>query len=171
MCGLFPARFRERAPWRGVAIDNQMLRAAIGRLARYPTHLVWLLTITLTLAVAGTASFAAPPSGEQQGPPSGTAASQIPPITDPFGPQQQTTPRPGLASDVNGPLTKKQKQDLLKSNFEKLKHDADELSTLAKSLQQDLDKSNENVLSLKVLDRAEKIEKLARKIKSEAKGD
>ena len=160
MCGLFPARFRERAPWRGVAIDNRMLRAAISRLDHCPIHLVCLLTIVLTFAVAGTGSFPASPWGGQQGPPSGTADSPIPPIIDPFG-----------AKKENGPLTKKQRQDLLKSNFEKLKHDADELSTLAKSLQQDLDKSNENVLSLKVLDRAEKIEKLARKIKSEAKGD
>ncbi len=170
MCGLFPLRFRKRAPSRGVAIDNRMLRAAISRLARCPTRLVWLLTMVLTFAVAGTGSFPASPSGEQQGPLSGTTDSQIPPVIDPFG-KNETGPRPGLASDVNRPLSKKQKQDLLKSNFEKLKHDADELSTLAKSLQQDLDKSNENVLSLKVLDRAEKIEKLARKIKSEAKGD
>ncbi len=163
MCGLFPPRFRERAPSRGVAINNRTLRAAISRLARGPIHLVWLLTTVLTFAVAGTENFPASPSGEQQAPPSGTAASQIPAIVDPFGKKE--------TADVNGPLTKKQKQDLLKLNFEKLKHDADELSTLAKSLQQDLDKSNENVLSLKVLDRAEKIEKLARKIKSEAKGD
>jgi len=59
----------------------------------------------------------------------------------------------------------------MKSNFEKMKRDANELAGLAKSLQQDLNKSNQNVLSLKVLDRAEKIEKLARKIKTEAKGD
>ena len=171
MCGLFPRRYRKRALSRSVAIDNRMLRAATSRLACSPTHLVWLLTIVLTLAVAGTGSFPASPSGEQQAPPSGGAASQIPPIVDPFGTTKQAAPRPDSTSDVNGPLTKKQKQDLLKSNFEKLKRDADELATLAKSLQQDLDKSNENVLSLKVLDRTEKIEKLARKIKSEAKGD
>ncbi len=68
------------------------------------------------------------------------------------------------------PLTKKQKQELLKSNFEKMKRDADELAELAKSLQEDLDKSNHNVLSLKVVERTERIEKLARKIKTAAKG-
>ena len=68
------------------------------------------------------------------------------------------------------PLSKKQKQDLLKDNFAKMKRDADELEELAKSLQEDLDKSNENVLSLKVVDKAERIEKLARRIKGTARG-
>ena len=65
---------------------------------------------------------------------------------------------------------RKQKKELLKSNFEKMQQDARELAELAKSLQEDLDKSNENVLSLKVVDRADKIEKLARKIKNSARG-
>jgi len=82
--------------------------------------------------------------------------------------QQEHLPPPG--EEPGPPLTKKQKQQLLKSNFEKMKRDADELYELAKSLQEDLDKSNQNVLSLKVVGRAEKIEKLARKIKTAAKG-
>jgi len=69
------------------------------------------------------------------------------------------------------PLTPKQKQELLKSKFEKLKKDASDLAALAKSLQEEIDASNEHVLSLKVVDKAEKIEKLARKIKSAAKGE
>ncbi len=67
-------------------------------------------------------------------------------------------------------LQAKQKRDLLKSNFEKMKRDADELASLAKSLQEDLDKSNQNLLSLKIVNKAEKIEKLAKKIKEVAKG-
>lgn len=67
-------------------------------------------------------------------------------------------------------LERKQKKELLKSNFEKMQQDARELADLAKSLQDDLDKSNENVLSLKIVDRADKIEKLARKIKNSARG-
>ena len=69
------------------------------------------------------------------------------------------------------PLKAKQKQELLKSNFEKVKRDADDLVELAKSLQEDLGKANENVLSLKVVEKAEKIEKLAKKIKTTARGD
>ena len=81
----------------------------------------------------------------------------------------QMKQEPGIDSQI--PLTPKQKQELLKSKFEKMKHDADDLAALAKSLQQDVGKSSQNVLSLKVLDQADKIEKLARRIKSEAKGD
>ncbi len=73
--------------------------------------------------------------------------------------------------DQSSPLSGKQKQDILKSNFEKMKHDADDLAALAKSLQEDLNKSNENVLSLKIVEKAEKIEKLAKKIKATARGD
>jgi hypothetical protein len=68
-------------------------------------------------------------------------------------------------------LSAKQKQGLLKNNFERMKRDADELATLAKSLQDDLNKSNEHVLSLQIVEKADKIEKLARRIKSVAKGD
>jgi len=66
------------------------------------------------------------------------------------------------------PLTPKQQRALLKANYKKMKQDADELAALAKSLQDDLNKSNENVLSLDVVDKADKIEKLAKKIKSAA---
>jgi len=68
------------------------------------------------------------------------------------------------------PLSDKQKRELLKANFDKMKRDAKELADLAKNLQDQLDKSNENVLSLGVVEKADKIEKLARKIKSTARG-
>jgi hypothetical protein len=67
-------------------------------------------------------------------------------------------------------ITRKQKRNLLKQNFEKMKRDAEELATLAKALQEDLDKSNENLLSWQVVNKAEKIEKLAKRIKSTARG-
>lgn len=67
-------------------------------------------------------------------------------------------------------ILRKQQKERLKSDFEKMKRDADELAELAQSLQEDLNKSNQNVLSLKILEKADKIEKLARKIKIAAKG-
>jgi hypothetical protein len=87
-------------------------------------------------------------------------------------PRQQQQPQPITAPDngVSPSLTPRQKQDLLRSNFEKMKKDTDVLLDLAKSLQKDLDGSNQNVLSLKVLDKADKIEKLAKKIKNSARG-
>jgi hypothetical protein len=68
------------------------------------------------------------------------------------------------------PLSDKQKREMLKANFDRMKRDAKELADLAKDLQEQLDKSNENVLSLGIVDKADKIEKLARKIKSTARG-
>ncbi len=70
----------------------------------------------------------------------------------------------------SSPLTGKQKRNLLKSNFEKMKREAGELADLAKALQEELNKSNENVLSLDIVQKADKIEKLARKIKGTARG-
>ena len=58
----------------------------------------------------------------------------------------------------------------MKANFEKMKRDAGELTDLAKALQEELNKSNENILSLDIVDKADKIEKLARKIKGTARG-
>ena len=43
-----------------------------------------------------------------------------------------------------------------------MKRQANELARRAKSLQDDLDKSNQNVLSLGVIDKAQRIEKLAK---------
>jgi hypothetical protein len=66
-------------------------------------------------------------------------------------------------------LRVKQERDLRKYRFDKLKEHAAELAKLAASLHEDLDKSNENILSLQVVDKAAKIEKLAKKIQDEAK--
>ncbi len=71
----------------------------------------------------------------------------------------------------SGPSPQKQREILVKSKFEQMKRDADQLATLAKSLQEDLKKTNENVLSLKIVNKAGKIEKLAKKIKETAKGN
>jgi hypothetical protein len=86
------------------------------------------------------------------------------PQADPNLRQAQTNPESSL------PLSQKQKNDLLKSNFEKMKRDAGELADLAKALQEELNKSNENILSLDIVDKADKIEKLAKRIKGTARG-
>jgi len=73
--------------------------------------------------------------------------------------------------EVTLTLSDKQKRDILKLNSEKMKQNVDQLVDLSKQLQGELEKSNENVLSLGVIDKADKIEKLAKKIKSSAQGD
>ncbi len=96
-------------------------------------------------------------------PPRSRFASSAIPIQrhqEPFPAPETLSPQP----------SSKQKQELLKSSFEKMKRDADELAALANSLQEDLGKSNQHVLSLKIVNKAEKIEKLAKRIKEAAKG-
>ena len=83
---------------------------------------------------------------------------------------QVVVPTPPDEEGQRIPLSEKQKRDLMKSNFEKMKRDAKELADLASALQDELDKSNENILSLNIVDKAEKIEKLARRIKGTARG-
>jgi Flp pilus assembly CpaE family ATPase len=51
-----------------------------------------------------------------------------------------------------------------------LKSDTDKLLKLAVDLKNYVDKSNENVLSLEVLKKAEEIEKLAHSVKDKMKG-
>lgn len=82
-------------------------------------------------------------------------------------PPQSQTPS-GQPDGSPSPLTPKQQRAVLKANYAKMKQDADELAALAKSLQDELDKSNENVLSFGVVEKADKIDKLAKRIKSAA---
>jgi hypothetical protein len=108
-------------------------------------------------------------------------APRMIPATASVSPPQATTPAvrgeasqavPGAQSNQESspPLSGKQKRNLLKDNFEKMKRDAGELADLAKALQEELNKSNENILSLDIVEKADKIEKLAKKIKGTARG-
>jgi hypothetical protein len=69
------------------------------------------------------------------------------------------------------PLTNKQKKSIMNSNFEKSKRDAAELAALASQLRDELNKPNVNTLSLESMNRIERIEKLAKKIREEMKGN
>jgi len=91
-----------------------------------------------------------------------------PPVPTPLRAQMPLPPHE--EEEPAARITRKQKRDLLKQNFEKMKRDAEELAALAKALQEELDKSNENLLSWQVVNKAEKIEKLAKRIKSTARG-
>ena len=108
---------------------------------------------------------------------SATAAPSHPEATtqvdNPNAPQRSPRAQSNQESPLppgQSPLSEKQKRALLKSNFEKMKRDAGELADLAKALQEELNKSNENVLSLDIVDKADKIEKLAKRIKGTARG-
>jgi hypothetical protein len=101
-------------------------------------------------------------------PTSATAQTPVPPSQ--MGSHHKSFPADDARNDVPSTLTAMQKQSLMRANFEKSKSDATELATLAKGLREVLEKPNASVLSPEVINRADKIEKLARKIREETKG-
>jgi hypothetical protein len=66
--------------------------------------------------------------------------------------------------------SRKRGSAILKANVEKMKRDAGELADLVKALQEELNKSDANMLPLGVVQKAGKIEKLAKRIKGTAHG-
>lgn len=91
--------------------------------------------------------------------------------TIPGGSPQSQNPFPPPETAPSQPQTLKQKQNLLKYNYQEMKKNADQLADMAKSLQSQIDHSNADVLSLDIIKKAEEIERLARKVKNEAKGN
>ena len=72
------------------------------------------------------------------------------------------------------PFTLQQKKAMVKKQNElrqqELKKDTDKLLELANELKQYVDKTNENIISLDVIKKAEQIEKLAHAVKEKMKG-
>lgn len=66
---------------------------------------------------------------------------------------------------------REQQKQLNKNRQEKLKKDTDKLLALTLELKQYVDKTNENVLSVEVIRKAEEIEKLARQVRERMKED
>lgn len=67
-------------------------------------------------------------------------------------------------------LSRKQKQEILKDKYKKMKQDATEITKLANELQKSVNSSSSQILSVKIIENAEKIQKLAKKIRDDAKG-
>jgi hypothetical protein len=93
---------------------------------------------------------------------------------------QQNPPLPppsGMPGDERPPdreterMRKEQEKRINKLRQETLKKDTDQLVKLANELKQYVDKTNENMLSLEVLHKAEEIEKLAKTVKDKMKGN
>ena len=87
---------------------------------------------------------------------------------------------PGQGHDVNPPMTDEDEarariahdmeKRAAKERVAALKSDTDKLLKLSVELKGYVDKSNENVLSLDVIKKAEEIEKLAKSVKEKMKG-
>ena len=92
--------------------------------------------------------------------------TQTPDASMPGGRQQQ--------QDKDDPFAAQRKQDMIKKQNElrqqEIKKDTDKLLELANELKQYVDKTNENIISLDVIKKAEQIEKLAHTVKDKMKG-
>jgi hypothetical protein len=114
-----------------------------------PKQMAWMLTLFLLFPIPGNTQSPHSASTTQRGIPGGAPAGD-----------EQSQER--LASEM-----------AKKANLERqalLKSDTDKLVKLAGELKDYVNKSNENVLSLDVVKKAEEIEKLAHAVKEKMKG-
>jgi hypothetical protein len=83
----------------------------------------------------------------------------------------QRIPFPGedKKNDIRLPSGKSQRQEIIKAEHEKSKNDAGELLKLAQELKEELDDSPHQVVNLRLVKKAEDIERLARNIKNRMK--
>jgi hypothetical protein len=79
-------------------------------------------------------------------------------------PHDHTLPPPETPDDVRLPNGKLQREEILKSDYQKTLEDARALSKLADELKTDLEKSDYNVLSIGTLKKTDDIDRLAKRI-------
>jgi hypothetical protein len=97
------------------------------------------------------------------------AVPQQIPNGPPARPPGDTTPITD-ADDERNRLTRDMEKKAAKQRVAALKSDTDKLLKLSVELKQYVDKSDENVLSLDVIRKADEIEKLAKSVKDKMKG-
>ena len=97
-----------------------------------------------------------------------TRSSQPP--TAPIQKGGEPTQPNGDGNDAQQRLAREMAKKANQQRQAALKADADKLLRLAVELKDSVDKSNENLLSLEVLKKAEEIEKLAHSVKDKMKG-
>ena len=83
-------------------------------------------------------------------------------------PQRREVPPPDPTLAAMRKRAEKERNEQRQSQ---LKHDTDELYKLASELKKSVDSSNENVLSVEVIRKAEQIEKLAKSVRTKMKAD
>jgi hypothetical protein len=112
-------------------------------------RIIWILLLCLLFAIPGRTQSPRPPAA--------------PSVKDPLP----------AASDADQAQERMARDLAKKANLERhagLKADTDKLLKLAVELKDSVDKSNENVLSLDVVKKAEEIEKLAHSVRDKMKG-
>lgn len=105
------------------------------------------------------------PAVAQNPAPSGPPAYQPPAIQKDAGPAP-----PAEAEEMRARLEQDAAKKAAKQRVAALKSDTDKLLKLSVELKTYVDKSDENVLSLNVIKKAEEIEKLAKSVKDKMRG-
>lgn len=123
---------------------------------------IFLLSLVMLLAIAGHAQIPAPKQPIQN-PPAVVPGAQPSGPTSPGAPDVNSDPNQERIAHEMAKKANKERQAAIKSDTEKL-------VKLTAELKAYVDKSNENVLSLEVLKKAEEIEKLARSVREKMKG-
>jgi len=114
----------------------------------------------LSLCLLGSPNLALPGVVAQQSQP-----PQSPRLSHPGDP-----PLPEDEDEARARITHEQEKRAAKERAAALKTDTDKLLKLSVELKAYVDKSDENVLSLEVIKKAEEIEKLAKSVKDKMKG-
>jgi hypothetical protein len=107
-----------------------------------------------------------------------TGGQTLPPIQQPM--QDPSQPRPGFPgsgrnsteppSPLDGSRAEQQEKARSTDRQKRLVADTDKLLALATDLKQQVDKTNQNILSVDVIKKADEIEKLAHSVKERMKG-
>lgn len=103
-------------------------------------------------------AFCAPPQGLSQ---------QQPPVPSPLGRSRPDESGPNMPPDMRKDMEKKANEQ----RQAELKRDTEKLLKLSTELKDYVDKSNEHILSLDVIKKADEIEKLAHSVKTRMRGD
>jgi nitric oxide reductase activation protein len=111
-----------------------------------PRRIAWMLSLLFLFAIPGNAQRQTPP------------------------PRVDGTAAPADADDVQRQIARDMAKKANEERQAALKADTDKLVKLAGELKDYVDKTNENVLSLDVVRKAEEIEKLAHSVKDKMKG-
>jgi hypothetical protein len=105
----------------------------------------------------------------------GLSGGQI--VQQPLDPLQQQPHFPGNGrnnadqpSPLDGPRAEQQEKARSTDRQKRLVADTDKLLALATDLKQQVDKTNQNILSVDVIKKADEIEKLAHSVKERMKG-
>jgi hypothetical protein len=127
------------------------------------------VTATLVLPIAVTWLTPHPASAQSQQITGAERITQTPPKSPLHTPSELPGDSPTSRAGNPQPLGAKQNQRIMQERFEKSKIDAAEMANLAKNLRTELNKPNADALSPEVVNLADRIEKLAKKIRKETR--